>query len=488
MNNRKPLPATRRAEAQWDCHGATVGNPADKGILSAADIADWAPFSTVPPPAARRGPLRQRLTESNCATPAQAGGRRWAMGCVSLEITQRCNLDCTLCYLSEHAEAIRDLPLSEIFRRIDMIYAHYGPGTDVQVSGGEPTLRNREELLAIVARIAELGMRPALFTNGIRATRALLTELAEVGLCDVAFHVDITQQRAGYEDETALNSLREIYIERARGLPLMVIFNTTVCADNFAALADLTRFFVRHADVVGFVSFQLQADTGRGVLREREAIISAETTIKKIQLGSGAPLDFDALSAGHPRCNRYALSLVVGTTVHDVNVDRALTAQVLAHLGETNLPRTDRRAARKAIVRLLCTHPDLWWPCVKAVAGFVWRARRALVSSRGKVHKLSFFVHNFMDAQHIERERAHACVFMVATAQGPLSMCVHNAKRDSLVLAPLNLVTPAGIERWEPLRTASGDSGDATLATFPLKWMRGRARAAAARARATPAP
>ena len=239
--------------------------------------------------------------------------------------------------------------------------------------------------------------------------------------------------------------------------------------------------------MVGFASFQLQADTGRGVLRERDQIISVDTTIDQVRLGTGAHLDFDALSAGHPRCNRYALTLVVGTTVHDVNVDRVLTAKVLAHLGATNLPRTDRRAARKAVARLLCTHPDLWWSSVKAVAGFAWRARRALFATRGKVHKLSFFVHNFMDARHIERERAHACVFMVATAQGPLSMCVHNAKRDSFVLAPLDLVTPQGIERWEPLRAASADSREPTLATFPLKWMRGRARAAAARARATSA-
>ena len=48
-------------------------------------------------------------------------GRRWPMGCVALEITQRCNLDCTACYLSETAEAVQDVPLEELFRRIDMI-------------------------------------------------------------------------------------------------------------------------------------------------------------------------------------------------------------------------------------------------------------------------------------------------------------------------------------------------------------------------------
>ena len=33
--------------------------------------------------------------------PNQVLGRRSTVGCVALEITQRCNLDCTLCYLSE---------------------------------------------------------------------------------------------------------------------------------------------------------------------------------------------------------------------------------------------------------------------------------------------------------------------------------------------------------------------------------------------------
>jgi MoaA/NifB/PqqE/SkfB family radical SAM enzyme len=88
-------------------------------------------------------------------------GRRWSIGCVALEITQRCNLDCTLCYLSDHSEAVQDLPLEAVFRRIDSIRAHYGADTDVQITGGDPTLRRRDELVAIVRRVRERGMRPA---------------------------------------------------------------------------------------------------------------------------------------------------------------------------------------------------------------------------------------------------------------------------------------------------------------------------------------
>jgi len=62
----------------------------------------------------------------------------------------------------------------------------------VHVSGGEPTLRRRDKLLAIVARRASRGLRPCFMANGIKAMRELLVELAAAGLVHVAFHVDIT--------------------------------------------------------------------------------------------------------------------------------------------------------------------------------------------------------------------------------------------------------------------------------------------------------
>ncbi|MFY2824437.1 hypothetical protein [Ruegeria sp. MALMAid1280] len=68
-------------------------------------------------------------------------------------------------------------------------------------------------------------MRSCLMTNGIRASRALLTRLAAAGLDDVAFHVDMTQDRNGFLE---LNTVRRAYIRRARGLGLRILFNTTV--------------------------------------------------------------------------------------------------------------------------------------------------------------------------------------------------------------------------------------------------------------------
>src|SRR5258708_37696934 len=83
---------------------------------------------------------RERMTRTGQWRGNQLLGRRWAIGCVALEVTQRCNLDCTLCYLSDMSEAVHDLPLEEILRRIDLIAQHYGPNTGVHGTGGGPTL------------------------------------------------------------------------------------------------------------------------------------------------------------------------------------------------------------------------------------------------------------------------------------------------------------------------------------------------------------
>ena len=112
-----------------------------------------------------------RLQEVGQAHPGQLAGTRRSIGCVWLEVTQRCNLDCSACYLPDYAELVPDVPLSVLMKRIGLIHQHYGPGCDIQISGGDSTLRPIEDLLAVVTQIKRLNMRSSLFTNGIKAAR-----------------------------------------------------------------------------------------------------------------------------------------------------------------------------------------------------------------------------------------------------------------------------------------------------------------------------
>jgi 7,8-dihydro-6-hydroxymethylpterin dimethyltransferase len=442
--------------------------PLDDALIAPADLAPplHAPVSDA------RAALRERMQRTGQWAGHQIAGRRWPVACVSLEITQRCNLDCTLCYLSESSEAVRDLPLAEVFRRIDLIHAHYGPGADVQVSGGEPTLRQRDELLAIVARLRERGLRAALFTNGIKASRELLADLAQAGLTDVAFHVDTTQQRSGYASEADLNALRCEYIDRARGLPLHVFFNTTVHAGNVDEVPMLARFFVEQADGVDFASFQLQAETGRGVQGARSGAISNERIAELLSRGAGTALTFNALLAGHAQCNRSAVMLIARGRAHDAFADTAFVARFMRETAGLAIERGTALRGVVSLVRAALARPRVAASALCWAAAMAWRARADLLAARGRAHKLTFFTHNFMDATALDRERIDACVFMVMTQHGPMSMCAYNARRDHYLLQPI--ATPQG--PWHPL---AGRAQAGAVTVFPIKFLKGRSRAAA---------
>lgn len=390
---------------------------------------------------------KTRMEVAGVWAPNQILGRRYSIGCVALEITQRCNLDCTLCYLSENSEAVKDIPMEEIFRRIDQIKLQFGPSNDIQITGGDPTLRKRSELMEIVRYIRKIGMRPTLMTNGIAATRDLCTELVANGLNDIAFHVDLTQERKGYKTEMELNKFRKDYIERVRGLPIAVIFNTTVFKDNFHEIPDLIRFFKANTDVVGMASFQLQADTGRGVLKKRDEIISLETVAQKIEEGAGTRISFETARIGHPKCHKYGLTLEANGKLFDFFDDPKLFNMLIEKTRGLELDRTHKIKLISNVVQWLCKNPDFIFPALKFAARKLWEMKADILKAR-RVGKLSFFMQNFMDASSLEVDRIHACSFMVMTAQGPISMCMHNAKRDDFILQPLKLKTE---QVWQPL-------------------------------------
>lgn len=450
-------------------------------FLNPHEVRQWQPFA-LPNPADGLTPLertRQRMQASGQWAPWQMLGRRMAIGCVALEITQRCNLDCNYCYLSESSQALADIPLEEVLRRIDLIHAHYGPNTDVQVTGGEPTLRPRDELLAIVRYIRLKGMRSSLFTNGIKATRELLLALSQAGLEDVAFHVDMTQGREGFANEGELNRVREEYINRVQGIPLAVIFNTTAFPGNFHEVPDLARFFVRHAHGVRFASFQVGADVGRGTERAR-VTVNSETVMQAIREGAGAHLNFNAASAGHAQCNGYAYGLIVNGKVHDFFNDPDFVRAILASSAHLTVDRAKKSNVLKTVALYLAGNPGVLWGIVWRLAKLAGRYPLDFVRARARVGKISFFVHNFMDSEALDKERCEACSFMVMTPQGPLSMCVHNAKRDDYLLVPAAIQKEHTLVFFNPVTGAlEGHMPGRLTVDLNRKTARGRAKATA---------
>ncbi|MCG8325712.1 MAG: radical SAM protein [Thiotrichales bacterium] len=381
----------------------------------------------------------------------QQMGTRWPIGCVALEITQRCNLDCTLCYLSEYSEAVHDVPLEELFHRIDRIHGYYGDRTDIQVTGGDPTLRKREELLEVIRYIRSGNMRSTLMTNGIRATRSLLEDLACAGLNDVAFHVDTTQQRKGFATEQDLNKVRDKYLQRARGLGLSVVFNTTVHDGNFHELPRLIEYFISRADEIRTVSFQLQAETGRGIEGKRNQVISTDSVWQLIEDTAGTEINHRAIRTGHPLCNRYGMTLVSNNRVINLFDDEAQAGWMQWVTRDIVFDRNNPAVAIRQILALCRESPRDLLKILGWLLNKLFQVSGNLLQAKGRATTLSFFVHNFMDACNLDKERIRACVFKNMTRDGPVSMCEYNARRDEFILQPVPLKNETVIKFWNPL-------------------------------------
>ncbi|MEM1346714.1 MAG: hypothetical protein AAGI34_19320, partial [Pseudomonadota bacterium] len=271
------------------------------------------------------------------------------------------------------------------------------------------------------------------------------------------------------------NAVRREYLARARGLGLRVLFNTTVFEGNLDEVAGLAAFFRDHASAVTLASFQLQADTGRGVLRAREAVVCKESVAARLAEGMGATLDFETAAVGHPECTRYASVVVAGEHTVSALSDKALVERLFAAFGAQERPGTPYLRLVATARRLAWRHPGLALAVARHALALLWRLRAGLVRGHPP-QRLALLIHDFMDASALDRARCESCVFMVATGQGPLSMCVHNARRDAHLFAPERL----GDGWWSAATGQVTPEPDPRLpGPQPRKRLKGRQRAKA---------
>ncbi|MDR2302110.1 MAG: radical SAM protein [Deltaproteobacteria bacterium] len=124
---------------------------------------------------------------------------------VLLEITEKCDLRCPVCFASSGGALARDRDLNELLENLIYVRAQAGPVV-LQLSGGEPT--EHPGLLEIVSQAAKLFPAVQLNTNGLRLAEDphLAKELRKRGLRWVFLQFD---------------SLRDVNLAAIRGRPLL---------------------------------------------------------------------------------------------------------------------------------------------------------------------------------------------------------------------------------------------------------------------------
>ncbi len=127
--------------------------------------------------------VRQTQSTDNCPNDCGLCSEHAAQTCtVLMEVTGRCNLNCSVCFAGSVNGASEFHPdISEIRAMFDTVIDAGGP-YPIQLSGGEPTLR--DDLPEIISHAKRLGFyHVQVNTNGLRLAKdkAYLQKLKEAG-------------------------------------------------------------------------------------------------------------------------------------------------------------------------------------------------------------------------------------------------------------------------------------------------------------------
>ena len=185
--------------------------------------------------------------------------------CTALvEITTRCNLGCPVCFAGS-GKAGADLDHATLSRMFDQVMRRTG-GCNLQLSGGEPTVRDDLEDIVRLARQAGFGF-VQLNTNGLRLADdpGLAEKLALAGLSSVFLQFD------GVGDDVYrllrgrdLLEIKKKAVAHAAKAGLGVVLVPTVARGvNVDQLWDIVRFGLERQPHVRGVHFQPMSHFGR---------------------------------------------------------------------------------------------------------------------------------------------------------------------------------------------------------------------------------
>jgi molybdenum cofactor biosynthesis enzyme MoaA len=393
-------------------------------------------------------------------TPRQVIGRAH-VGCGATHgVLERCNFGCTACYLTTVANRTPGLPFTRVREQLDTLRKHLGPLGKVQITSGEVTLLEPDELGRIVAYARKIGLDPMVMTNGQRFTDRpdyLPTLVRDHGLRRVAIHVDVTQRgRRGFRvgsTERALHPVRDHFAalihktRRDTGHRVDAALTVTVTPDNIDQISEILYWGLENHSAFRMVSFQPVAEIGRTRDRGSRAV-SLDTVWSRVCDALGRPLNRNALQFGHRACNIVCPLFVVSHGGRHEIVECAplgderaqcLLSRLIEAVGGLDTLSSDLGRSATRLFSILVRRPGL----VVSACGYglrrAWRQRRLLGSliaslallRRVRIRPWILVVHGFMNQEELStpqgQERLDACVFRVPVDGRMVSMCELNA-------------------------------------------------------------
>jgi len=249
-----------------------------------------------------------RPGDQRCPSNCGLCGQHQSASCLAqIDLTNRCNMHCPICFANAGAKGYVHEPTYEQvlaqLRRLREMDPY--PATAVQFTGGEPTIH--PDFLRIVAATRDMGFSHIqIATNGLRHADADFARAsAEAGLHTLYLQFD----GVGEEPHRLTRNYPGIWekklacIENCRRAGMKVCLVPTIIKGvNDDQVGEIFRFAVDHIEVISAISYQPVSFSGR--------IDAAELASRRYTLGDLAH-DIARASGAVPLRDMYPLSIVV---------------------------------------------------------------------------------------------------------------------------------------------------------------------------------
>lgn len=338
-------------------------------------------------------------------------------GLAIIEVTERCNLTCPMCY-AYSSPSERDYSLEEIEMRLDQLIAVEGKGISLQISGGEPSVRKDLDVIAAMVKRKGFGQLE-MVSNGIRLARepGFAQKLVEWGFTSVYLQFDSTRP----EDIIKLRNedLWDVRVKAIAALERAHLPSTLAVSLydglNTDQIQQVIHFAWQHPDTVCAIAFQaatpfgrFQVDNSNGAEVEQKPLrkLRMPEILKLIEEQAGVSQDlFFPVGEGSPLCNTFSLLKHTKDGYKPIAPNFTLKEFMEVVGPRPNMTLRMLTRGRAAILPQLVTNiggslklMKTLWPHIGTDPSF-WTSRKTL----------TLFVKPFMDESDIDMSRIERC-------------------------------------------------------------------------------
>ncbi len=357
-------------------------------------------------------------------------------GLAIIEVTERCNLTCPMCY-AYSSPSERDYSLEEIEMRLDQLIAVEGKGISLQISGGEPSVRKDLDQIAAMVKRKGFGQLE-MVSNGIRLAREpeFAQKLVEWGFTSVYLQFDSTRP----EDIVKLRNedLWDVRVKAIAALERAHLPSTLAVSLydglNTDQIQQVIHFAWQHPDTVCAIAFQAATPFGRFQVNNQDGEEGEQKPLRKLRMPeilklieeqTGVSQDlFFPVGEGSPLCNTFSLLKHTKDGYKPIAPNFTLKEFMEVVGPRPNMTLRMLTRGRAAILPQLVTNiggslklMKTLWPHIGTDPSF-WTSRKTL----------TLFVKPFMDESDIDMSRVERCCFHNASPRGVMSFCALNAK------------------------------------------------------------